>query len=167
MVTIEESEMRFGLYDEESVFYIEHSPQYQKNLQHSGIKSCEFILQCTSDSKITLYLLEAKRSAPIQNLDCYVSDILDKMRHSLLLYANILLNRFPSTGVPPALSAPDLSAKAIRLVLVVKTAKNEWLPPLEDTFQAAFQQIPDFRIWNVDNIYVINESIARTKGFVI
>ena len=141
--------------------------QYQKKLQRSGVKSCEFILQRTAGSQRILYLLEAKRSCPRENVDAYVSDILDKMRHSLLLYANILLKRSPSANVPPALSSADLSQKSIRLVLVVKTAEYHWLAPLQDAFRSAFQQSPDFRIWNVDNIYIINESIARTKGFVI
>ncbi len=41
---IEESGMQFGEYPDNAVFYIEKSPQYQKQLMPNGIKTCEFIL---------------------------------------------------------------------------------------------------------------------------
>ena len=39
MVTISESDMRFGEYREEDVFYIEKCEQYQNNLMPNGVKS--------------------------------------------------------------------------------------------------------------------------------
>lgn len=62
MVTISESDMRFGEYREEDVFYIEKCKQYQNNLMPNGVKSCEFVLKRAD----TLYFVEAKTSCPIK-----------------------------------------------------------------------------------------------------
>lgn len=59
---IEESGMRFGEYQDNRVFYIEKSPQYQNRLMPNGIKTCEFILQRNP----SLCFIEAKKSCPNQ-----------------------------------------------------------------------------------------------------
>ena len=58
-VFIEESEMRFGEYNEANVFNIEKSPQYDLIRPH-GVACCEFVL-LRSDK---LFLIEAKESCP-------------------------------------------------------------------------------------------------------
>lgn len=51
-----------------------------------------------------------------------------KMRHSLMLYANILLERDLIEGVvSQQLAEKDLSCLEIRLVLVVKNAEKEYM----------------------------------------
>lgn len=97
---IEESGMRFGEYADNRMFYIEKSPQYQNHLISNGIKTCEFILLRNS----TLCFVEAKTSCPnqisedtpedmIEKYNAYINEITTKMRHSLALYASILLGR--------------------------------------------------------------------------
>lgn len=50
------------------------------------------------------------------------------MRHSLMLYANILLERDQIEGVvSQQLAEKDLSCLEIRLVLVVKNAEKEYM----------------------------------------
>ena len=115
MVIIDESDMHFGEYSEEDVFYIEKSDQYQNNLKGNGVKSCEFILKKAD----TLYFVEAKSSCPNQitadspkekreKYNEYIADIIDKMRHSLALYANILLKSHDATGIPKNFLETDL-----------------------------------------------------------
>ena len=172
MVVINESDMRFGEYSEEDVFYIEKSTQYENKLWPNGVKSCEFILKRDN----TLYFIEAKTSCPNQitaesseekrkKYNAYIADITDKMRHSLALYANILLKRHDAAGVPNNLLEMDLSAKRIKLVLVVKNAEKVWLPPLKEKLDKKMKQ--EAKIWKFSDFYVINEESARNKHFII
>ena len=154
MVTISESDMRFGEYREEDVFYIEKCEQYQNNLMPNGVKSCEFVLKRAD----TLYFVEAKASCPNQitadsteekrkKYNEYIAEITDKMRHSLSLYANILLKRHDAIGVPEALLETD------------------WLIPLTDKLNKELKR--ESKIWKFADFYVINEERARQKHFVI
>lgn len=172
MVIINESDMRFGKYSEEDVFYIEKSDQYQNSLRGNGVKSCEFILKKAD----TLYFVEAKSSCPNQitadsskekreKYNEYIADIIDKMRHSLALYANILLKRHDATGIPNNFLETDLSAKQIKLVLVVKNAEEMWLIPLKEKLNKELKR--EAKIWKYTDFYVINEEQARKKCFVI
>ena len=172
MVIIDESDMHFGEYSEEDVFYIEKSDQYQNNLKGNGVKSCEFILKKAD----TLYFVEAKSSCPNQitadspkekreKYNEYIADIIDKMRHSLALYANILLKRHDATGIPNNFLETDLSAKRIKLVLVVTNAEEMWLIPLKEKLDKELKR--EAKIWKFTDFYVINEERARKKRFVI
>ena len=98
-VIIPESDMEFGTYQEKQVFRIEESEQYTKKLRQQGVRCCEFILLRSNK----LLFIEAKKSYPdpingiTKNKEQYYKDIkeiVEKMRHSLDLYANILLNRY-------------------------------------------------------------------------
>lgn len=172
MVIINESDMRFGEYSEEDVFYIEKSDQYQNNLMPNGVKSCEFILKKAD----TLYFVEAKSSCPNQitaesseekckKYNAYIADITDKMRHSLALYANILLKRHDAVGVPNNFLETDLSSKQIKLVLVVKNAEKVWLVPLKEKLDKELKR--EAKIWKFTDFFVINEESARKKHLVI
>ena len=172
MVVIEESGMKFGEYPEEDVFHIEASPQYRKKLMSQGVKSCEFIL---SRNKV-LYFIEAKTGSPKETTEDspeekkekythYISEITGKMKHAVSLYANILLRRYGPEGVPADLLRNDPSDKEIRLILVVKNAKKEWLVPLQDKLRSEMNTFCS--IWKIKGLFVINESTAREKHFVI
>ena len=87
------------------------------------------------------------------------------MQHSLALYANILLERYTSDGVPDLLKKIDLSDLEIILLLVVKYAENEWLAPFQDVFRTKLRN--ELRIWKIRAFNIINETTARNKGFII
>lgn len=169
---IEESEMKFGNFPDNMVFYLEKSPQYHDRLRSNGVKSCEFILR----SENVLYFVEAKKTCPnqisanspgekIQKYNEYISDITNKMRHSLAVYANILLKRHDGTGIPSSLLDTDLSEKEIKLVLVVKNAHPQWLIPLSEKLNRVLK--PEARIWKFSRIFVINEAAARDMHLVV
>ncbi len=171
-VIISESDMQFGEYEQEQIFQLEKSSQYTKKLRPNGIKSCEFILR--RDNK--LYFVEAKKSCPRQiEADTseekrikyreYIQDIALKMRHSLALYSNILLERYDTEGVPELLKERNLSGLEIRLVLVVKNAEKGWLAPFQDVFRKELQD--ELRIWKIPDFSIINEETARNKQFII
>lgn len=176
-VIIEESGMQFGEYDENQIFRIETSPQYTKSLRQNRIKSCEFILQREN----RLYFFEAKSSCPRQIVedipptereekkkayDKFVEEIVLKMRHSLSLYGNILLKRFPQDDVPNAMINPNLKDKSIYLILVINT-HGAWEPEpeLEDDLNLHLNDV--LKIWKIQRLLVINDQIAREKNFIL
>lgn len=172
MVIIDESGMRFGEYSEADVFHIEKSDQYKNGLLPNGVKCCEFILMRSGD----LCFVEAKSSCPNailadtieekrEKYNAYIDDIADKMRHTLALYANILLKRHEAAGVPDNLLETDLSSAKIKLVLVVKNSRSEWLMPLKDKLSKVLKS--ESKLWKLDDFYVINEETARRKRFVV
>ena len=168
--TIIESEMTFGPYEENHVFRIEESPQYT-TINRNGVKCCEFLLK----RERNILFVEAKNSCPNHNAreasennsmkyNDYISEITEKMRHSLELYASILLNRQSRDGVSEDMLKTDLSENEFILILVVKTAKKEWLDPYVDVFKEKLR--PEMRLWNIKSFLVINEETARSKGLV-
>lgn len=172
MEPIVESGMQFGIYPDENVFRIEKSSQYQQKLMPNGVKSCEFILLRDN----TLFFVEAKTSNPREitadtpedkkkKYNEYIAEIVDKMKHSVLLYANILLCRYDSSGVSAKLMQRDLSGKEIKLILVVKNAEEEWLVPLQEKLRSELRVF--CALWKINGLFVINEMTARKKRFVI
>lgn len=171
-VIVVESDMQFGEYGEGEIFQLEKCRQYTEKLRPNGIKSCEFILRRGSK----LYFVEAKKSCPrqitadtpeekIKKYEEYVHDIALKMRHSLALYSNILLERYETEGLPALLNEKNLSHLDIRLVLVVKNAEKEWLIPFQDVFRSVLQD--EMRIWKIPGFSIINETTAREKHFIL
>ena len=142
-VVISESEMQFGEYEITQVFRMEDSKQYKEKLRLNGIKSCEFVLMKGKK----LYFVEEKKSCPNKVLaesseekkikyNEFIHDIVIKMKHSLNLYANILLERYSIEEVPEAMrSLNDLD---IRLVLVVKNAEKGWLVEYQNVFERIY-----------------------------
>ena len=169
-IVIQESDMRFGEYEKDRVFQIEQCSQYTEKLRQNGIKSCEFILLRGKK----LYFVEAKKSCPNQIMaetveekrikyKEYIQEIVLKMKHSLILYSNILLNRYSMNGVPETLK--DLSKLEIRLILVVKNAEKEWLVPFQDIFRKELKD--EMKIWKIPDFIIINEEMAREKHFIL
>lgn len=170
---IEESGMRFGEYPDNMVFYIEKSPQYQIHLMSNGIKTCEFILL----KDLALWFIEAKKSCPnqisedtaeekIEKYNEYINDITTKMRHSLALYASILLVRHGVEGISQEMLENKLSGQDvyINIILVVKEAESEWLIPLKEKLEKELGR--ERRIWKA-KLFVINEEQARKKHLVM
>lgn len=169
-VVITESDMQFGDYKKEQVFCIETSRQYTDKFRGKGIKSCEFILR----KGRKLYFVEAKKSCPRhimaeteeekrKKYKQYIQEIVLKMKHSLMLYSNIVLRRYSMAGVPEALR--DLSDVDVRLVLVVKNAEKGWLAPFQDVFNKEMKA--EMLIWNIPGFMVINEETARKNHFIL
>lgn len=177
-VVIEESGLRFGVYDENEVFQIETSEQYTKSLRPNGIKTCEFILRRGKK----LYFFEAKSSCPRQVVesipenkreekkkayDEFINEIALKMRHALSLYGNILLKRYAQDNVSEKLANPDLSKALIYLVLVINPQGGDWVPEpeLQDALRLHLKD--EMKIWKIQSLLVITPQQAREKHFII
>ncbi len=180
-VIIEESGMQFGEYEQNQVFQIEKCEQYTKSLRQNGIKTCEFILRRGKK----LYFFEAKRSCPKQVVESnqpeeeeqkknardkyneYIEEIVLKMRHSLLLYGNILLKRFPQENVPKYLANIDLSDTQIYLILVLNPKNGEWTPEPELRDDLMMHLKDELQIWKIQNLLVITRDQAKEKHFIL
>ncbi len=62
-IVIEESEIKFGYYSVDDVFYIEKSKIYGK-MQSNSVKTVEFALFKQNNKQTTILLFEAKTTAP-------------------------------------------------------------------------------------------------------
>ena len=169
-VIIPESDMQFGEYNENQIFYIEDSEQYKQKLRQNGVRSCEFVLLRGN----RLCFVEAKKSCPNQitanssnekktKYHEYIQKKEKKMRHSLNLYANILMKRYSQDGVSEQMkNVKDLD---IRLVLVVKNAETVWLDPFRDKFRNELRK--EMQIWKIPEFIILNEEQARKRHFII
>lgn len=169
-VTIFESEMQFGEYKEEQVFQIENSEQYTKKLRQHGVRCCEFVLLRANK----LCFVEAKKSYPDpingrsseeKKVQFYkdIREIAEKMRHSLELYASILLKRYSQDGVSELMK--NAETLEMRLILVIKNADKSWIIPLQDVFRKELKA--EMQIWKIPDFIILNEEQARKKHFII
>ena len=85
------------------------------------------------------------------------------MRHSLDLYANILLNRYAQDGVSEEMK--NVENLEIRLVLVIKNADKSWIIPLQEKFRKELNS--EMRIWKIQDFMILNEEQARKKYLIV
>ena len=147
---------------------MEDSEQYKEKLRQNGVKSCEFVLLRGN----RMCFIEAKKSYPdpingiTKNKNQYYIDIrkiVEKMQHSLDLYANILLNRYAQDGVSEEMK--NIENLEMRLVLVIKNADKSWIIPLQEKFRKELNA--EMRIWKIQDFVVLNEEQARKKHLII
>ena len=170
-VVIPESGMQFGEYKEEQVFQIEKCKQYTEKLRQQGVKSCEFILLrakrvCFIEAKMSYPNPLLENSSDEEKKKLYrrdIQDIVEKMRHSMELFGNILLNRYSQEGISDALK--NASTFEIRLILVIKNADKSWIVPLQDLLRKELRA--EMSIWKIPDFIVLNEEQARKKHFII
>lgn len=169
-ISISESDMQFGEYKEEQVFQIEKSKQYTEKLRQRGVRCCEFVLLRAN----RLCFIEAKTSYPNpiagsssdekkKQYHKDIQEIVEKMRHSLDLYANILLNRYPQDGISDEMKRVE--SLEIRLILVIKNADKSWLVPLQDVLRKELRA--EMHIWGIQSFIILNEELARKKHFIV
>lgn len=171
MMTILESEMNFGPFEEDSLFQIEDSEIYKE--LGDGIRTVEFILRYTKDSII---FLEAKKSCPNssnryeseekrEKFEEYFSSITKKFIDSLQIYLTVILNKYENMSEVGRNLQNVHSIKDVQLkfVLVVKTADITWLAgPLEEL---KARLLPIRKIWGID-VAVLNEELAKQYKIV-
>ncbi len=169
-IIIRESEMDFGPFLPVQLFHIEKSSQYQ-DCNRSHVRCCEFVL--LKNKKILF--VEAKKSCPnsekqeetgerTAKYHAFISEITEKMRHSLALYGAMLSGRRSMEEVGDDIREANRETTEIVLVLVVKNASMDWLKNYADVFREQLR--PEMRIWNVQSFQVINEEKAREKGLI-
>lgn len=164
-ITIQESDMTFGQYNQEDIFHIEKSEIYKK-IYLSGIKAVEFIL--LKDQK--LLFVEAKKSTANyaeastseekkKKREEFIQEITQKWVDSIHIYCSLILKRIHSSEFSEKLSTEEVITGNFVPILVVKNGYKASLIPLRDLLLKKLE--PARKIWNIQNILVLNEEQAR------
>ncbi|MFA7056374.1 MAG: hypothetical protein WC155_02280 [Candidatus Cloacimonadales bacterium] len=163
---ITESGMDFGPFDEDYLYEIERSDLVER----LNIKKVEFIVYYNK----ALMFLEAKSSSPQSklnpineqtNFDDYIDEVTRKFANSINLFFSIRLGRYKDKmGIK--LNKITLSQANMKLILVIKNHKEEWLPPVSDALKIKLYGL--IRSCNINpcNILIINSAIAKEKGLI-
>lgn len=121
---------------------------------------------------MNLYCVEAKTTAPQAGtqprFDEYFVEIRDKMLNALLLFVSARLGRHGDAGgeLPEGLRKLDPETAGFRFVLVVSTAQESWLQPLQDKFTAVMRSaVQTFKL-DPTAAVVLDEARARRYGLI-
>ncbi len=160
---ISESGMDFGPFDEKYLYQIEKS----KMVQSLQIKIVEFIVYY----KKALIFLEAKSSSPEPNqalsdkkgnFDEYIDDVSRKFINSVNIFVSICIKR-NKDKISTELEKIDFSTINIKLLLVIKDHKIEWLSPISDALKTRLNDLCKTLNINPINILIINDTMAKEK----
>lgn len=167
-----ESDMRFGEFQEEDLFWIENSKLHQS--QGKGIRTVEFILLGKEDHVL---FVEAKTSCPnkankdeslkkIEKFESYYSEITEKFVDSLQMFLTTVLhrnNRLDDMGIRIK-EKKDYTGTNFCFVLVIKKAENEeWLAGPKVELEARLMHMR--KIWKA-KIVVLSEQLAREMELI-
>ena len=167
MISIRESGMTFGPFQDSECFRVETSQLYAAI--QGDVKIAEFVL-LRSGTSPAFWIMEAKSSSPRPetqpNFDEFVTDIRDKWVNAFSLVFASCLERHPVTGTdfPTSFQRLDLSKIRVRFCLVINGHKDEWLPGIQDALNKALR--PTAKTWALGAmpVCVINEEGAQKYG---
>lgn len=122
------------------------------------------------NSHIGLVKAQGPFVSPTILSDCeiYIDDIRAKIHNGLSLFFSTRAGRHPKheSTWPAAFMSADTGQLQVRILLIIKTAEEGWLPDLQDTLSKAMR--PAIGTWALgsNSIVVLNEDGARQRGFV-
>ncbi len=167
--------MTFGDYHVDHCLHIEKSQTYKQiNKGNDGVKMAEFLLlRPKSDRTMQIWVVEAKSSAPQpgnhQDFGKYIDEIREKMTNALILGISMCLKRHAEANaeLPASFKAIDFSSMGFGMLLVVRGHQKEWLPPMNDALKKVLR--PTCKAWALPEkfVEVINDDMARNKGFIL
>lgn len=170
-VILHESGLAFGPFDERDCFAVEASALYAG--VRDGVQMVELMLARRKEGGgVDLLLVEAKSTAPraesAERFDEYFARVRDKMVGALLLFVSARLGRHGGAGdeLPAGLASIPLDRCGIRFVLVVATAEDAWLPPLQDKLRLVMR--PVTRAFGLDpnSTTVLNRHMAHRAALI-
>jgi hypothetical protein len=150
-----------------------NSLKYSKAIKALEIRRDQAMSQDHRDVINTLIgLVEAQGPilSPVILSDCdiYIDDIRAKFHNGLSLFFSTRAGRQPKheSSWPAAFMSADTGQLQVRILLIIKTAEERWLPDLRDELIKAMR--PAIGTWALrpDSIVVLNENGARQRGFV-
>ncbi len=169
MITILESEMTFGPFDEERFFHIESSDVYQSIIEN--VKMVEFILSKSIGNNHEIWLIEAKQSSPHPqtqpNWNDFIIELIEKFTNGLNVFIALCTDRHFDENFPNTLKSTNLSTAKFRIILVVRNHKMDWLPPLKDSLQQKLMPLCKSLNLGANPVIVLNEDIARNKNLIL
>ncbi|OPX87036.1 MAG: hypothetical protein A4E52_01440 [Pelotomaculum sp. PtaB.Bin013] len=164
IITIPESGMQFGPFDEVDIFRIEKSQLY-KSLGEN-IKAVEFVL-CQQMN--TIYFIEAKSSSPRphnnEDFNKYILELHEKFAHSIDLFFPIILKRKEDIDgeMPRCFHEAEYARIAIKLILVINGHETGWLTPISDALKKRLKR--QIRTWNL-TVTVLNHQLAYENQLI-
>ncbi len=172
---ITESGMTFGPHAEGYRFDIEQSATIRLlNKQaktNEGIKPVEFLLLRMDNGKPTIWIIEAKSSAPQpksqDDFSQYVKDIKEKFSNSLDVFMALYLKRHSTYAeLSEVFCALDMAKVDFRLALIINGFEKAWLPPLQDAFSKALKTT--VKVWALApaSVVVMNADMACAYGLI-
>jgi hypothetical protein len=150
-----------------------NSPIYSKAIKALEIRRDQAMSEDHRDIINTLIgLVETQGPilSPVILSDCdiYIDDIRAKIHNGLSLFFSTRAGRQPKhvSSWPAAFMSADTGQLQVRILLIIKTAEERWLPDLRDELIKAMR--PAIGTWALgpDSIVVLNENGARQRGFV-
>jgi hypothetical protein len=150
-----------------------NSPIYSKAIKALEIRRDQAMSEDHRDVINTLIgLVETQGPilSPVILSDCdiYIDDIRAKIHNGLSLFFSTRAGRQPKhvSSWPAAFMSADTGQLQVRILLIIKTAEERWLPDLRDELIKAMR--PAIGTWALgpDSIVVLNENGARQRGFV-
>ncbi len=162
MITIRESKMDFGPYDEKNVFEIEKSKIYLSLGQ--GIKVCEFIL--LDDKRINF--IEAKSSSPKKeanenDFSEFIREISDKLKNSFEIFLSGNLEILPNQQNEniKLIDIQKLKEYKLNFCLVINGHQTDWLTPIKNALDKKL--LPQRKIWKTEILVLNDEQAKRYK----
>ena len=165
MITITESGMTFGPFEEDHCFAVEKCEAYDRIKDR--VKIAEFVWLRDDLTPPTIWIVEAKSSSPRsespQPFAAFITEIQEKLLNALTMVLSACLKRPESAYTE--LSAPfreiTLSALDARLILVIHGHQADWLSPLNDALSKALHAT--VKTWGLTTpaVIVLNDDLAR------
>ena len=167
MITIKESGVTFGHFDEKDIYKIENSAG------HQGLGDGFKIVEFTYLRSNVLFFIEAKSSITkpesTSDYEAFWQEILEKFENALLLELMGCLRRNQQVYNELADNHKNIDWETIdiHLRLVIKPVPKKHLPPITDKFRARFKKV--LKLWaiNPNNLFVINEELAIQEKLAI
>lgn len=164
MITIRESGMAFGPYDERDIFEIEKSGLI-RSIQ-PGVKSAEFVLIKNG----YLWIVEVKSSSPKpgnqEKFDSFIEEIHEKFANTFLVVNAAKIGRHNASEFPSSFGSMDIKKAQYKFFLVIKGHRTEWLPPLQDALQMVMNRLVKACNIAMPAVFVMNDTLAREKGLI-
>jgi len=163
-VTISESGLLFGEYEESELFHVEKSTIY-KSLG-DGICTVEFVLRRSLNE---ILFVEAKSSSPKPNnredFDEFITGVCEKFAHSIDIFFSLVLRRLDDrkNEMPASFREVEYSTSRLKLVLVIKGHDIRWLSPINDAIKRKLQR--QLKTWLLE-IAVMNHDLADEYGLL-
>lgn len=167
MITIEESGMCFGPYDEKQIFHIEKTDFYKKlKVECGNVRTVEFIYfpqTGGAPNPKPVYFVEAKSSTPnpIRSQTEWMQferEIEEKFLHSFELFLSALMGRNFTDEKCAAFKTLDPAQMHLVFILVINGHREEWLPPITEKLNKKLKA--HRKIWRSE-VIVLNHETAK------
>lgn len=103
------------------------------------------------------------------DVDTYFSELREKMSNALTLFFATRFGRHPAQEQewPEPFRQLQLNIVDVRFFLVIKTATDSWLPPLNEKLKKVMR--PVIGTWGLGptSVEVLTEELARQKGLIV